>query len=155
MTRKIEDYMETLPVSLAPRSGKKASLRAAVAKRIAHALFLLGPENLGRALLVCHQNARLGIVGCRDVMKRYVNIFALGLAVLDQHRRDALGNLALLFRGTSLDPGNLDVRHSLLLRNQRFFSPYQQGFEHSSCFFRGLPFGTALEWRSGRPATAL
>src|SRR5258707_1185233 len=44
-------------------------------------------------------------------MKRHVDVLTLGPPVFDQDIGNALGNFALLFRRTSLHPGNLHMRH--------------------------------------------
>ena len=69
------------------------------------------PHASRRALLVRHEHPRFGIVHRRQVEERHVNIFLLGPAIFDQRLGDALRDFALLVGCSSLDPGDLHVRH--------------------------------------------
>src|SRR2546427_8774253 len=64
-----------------------------------------------RALLVHHQHAGFGVIRRWNIVKRHVNVFAFGFAILDQHGRDAFRNFPFLLRCPAFHPGDLHVRH--------------------------------------------
>src|SRR5579862_557746 len=66
---------------------------------------------LRRAFLVGYKNARLGVIRCRDVVKRHVNVFTLRAPFLDKDGCNALGDASFHFCGPSFDPGDLHMRH--------------------------------------------
>src|SRR5437899_9289761 len=72
---------------------------------------LLHARRLRCAFLIHHQHSGFGVIRRWNIVKRHVNVFAFGFAILDQYGRHAFRNFPFFIRCPAFHPRDLHVLH--------------------------------------------